>query len=57
MIAYAERLACSGAGYVQDNRSAYIKAPPTNESVHSEASFLEDPMKFRAQIVRREDNS
>ena len=32
MVTYAEQLACSRAGYVRDNRSTRIKAPPTDQS-------------------------
>lgn len=33
MVTYAEHLTYSGAGYVQDNRSMRIKAPPTDQSI------------------------
>ena len=32
MVTYAERLTCSGAGYVLDKRSMSTKAPPPDQS-------------------------
>ena len=48
MVTYAERLTCSGAGYVLDKRSMSIKAPPPDQSVLLE----KDPVNIGARIVR-----
>ncbi len=34
-VTHAERLTCSGLGYVQDKSSTGIKAPPTDQSDRS----------------------
>ncbi len=55
MVTYAERLTCSGAGYVRDQRSAGVNSLPADQSDQSvllENDIIIHNRSHGAQIMR-----